>query len=191
MEYMGDNKFWNEKFLNRGKEILPPESMLVKNIEKFKKGTVLDIACGDGRNTLFLLRENFYVTAIDFSDIALERLNNFCASNQYLVKTEKIDLSRVHHLQGIETFDNIIINHYKLRQDILENIHKIINQDGILFINGFGHKHKPNNRIGKEDLIYPTDFEKIKIWFDMIEYIETTDERGFFSTYIFRRRHNI
>ncbi|MFA9376446.1 MAG: class I SAM-dependent methyltransferase [Lachnotalea sp.] len=59
----------------------------------FKKGSFLDIACGDGRNTLFLLENGFDVTGVDFSSKALERLQIFAKQNNYLVNTKQIDLS--------------------------------------------------------------------------------------------------
>lgn len=77
MEYMGNKEYWDEKFANRGDNLLSPEKSLIDNIGYFKRGTILDIACGDGRNTLFLLKKGFKVTGIDFSSKALERLKMF------------------------------------------------------------------------------------------------------------------
>jgi tellurite methyltransferase len=37
-------------------------------------GTVLDVGCGDGRNTLFLLERGLHVTAVDVSGSAIEKL---------------------------------------------------------------------------------------------------------------------
>lgn len=59
MEYMGDKVYWNEKFSVRGDKPLSPERVVVENIKYFKRGTVLDVACGDGRNALLLLEEGF------------------------------------------------------------------------------------------------------------------------------------
>src|SRR3989337_1261007 len=38
-----------------------------------KKGRVLDIACGEGRNALFLAENGYDVDAIDISGVAIER----------------------------------------------------------------------------------------------------------------------
>ena len=187
MDYMGNESYCDKKFSERGEKLLSPESMLVENIGCFKKGTVLDIACGDGRNTIFLLENDFKVTAVDFSEKALERLNKFCELRGYSVITKKVDLSGDNALKDVGVFDNIVINHYRVSKEILDNIYKIINKDGILFVNGFGYKHKVDNRIRKEDLIYSSDFTGLKPWFDLVKCIETEDERGFFSTFIFKR----
>lgn len=187
MDYMGNESYWDKKFSERGEKLLSAENMLVENIGYFKEGAVLDIACGDGRNTIFLLENDFKVTAVDFSEIALERLSKFCEQKGYSVITKKVDLSDDNALKDLGVFDNIVINHYRLSKEILDNIYKIINKDGILFVNGFGHKHKVDNRIRKEDLIYSNDFTGLKPWFDLIKYVQNEDETGFFSTFIFKR----
>jgi 2-polyprenyl-3-methyl-5-hydroxy-6-metoxy-1,4-benzoquinol methylase len=188
MEYMGNKKYWDEKFANRSDNPLSPEKSLVDNVDYFKKGTILDIACGDGRNALFLLEKDFKVTGIDFSSKALERLNMFAKKNNYAINTMQIDLSKLNSLNDIGVFDNILINHYRLSKEGLIDIENHITDKGILFICGFGHNHRIDSRIRKQDLIQPSDFEDIKKSFELIKYIETEDERGFFVTYIFRKR---
>jgi 2-polyprenyl-3-methyl-5-hydroxy-6-metoxy-1,4-benzoquinol methylase len=187
MEYMGNKEFWDDKFASRGDKLLSPEKSLSENITCFKKGSVLDIACGDGRNTLFLLEQGFNVTGIDFSNKALERLRMFAKSNNYAVNTKQIDLSVPNSLNAIGTFDNILINHYRLNKDQLESIESHISEEGILFVCGFGHNHTVDSKIRKEDLLQPTDFEDIKKHFELLKYIEEEDDRGFFVTYIFRK----
>ncbi|MCY6483898.1 methyltransferase domain-containing protein [Clostridium aestuarii] len=153
MEYMGNKEYWDDKFANRNDNPLSPEKSIVENVVYFKKGTILDIACGDGRNSLFLLKKGFRVTGVDFSTKALERLNMFAQRNNYLVNTMQIDLSIPNSLKNIRVFDNIVINHYRLNKEQLEKIESHITDGGILFICGFGYKHQVDSKIRKEDLI--------------------------------------
>lgn len=74
MEYMGNKEYWDDKFANRNDKPLSPEKSVVENIGYFKMGSVLDIACGDGRNALFFTENGFKVTGVDFSSKALARL---------------------------------------------------------------------------------------------------------------------
>ena len=187
MEYMGDKTYWDNKFEVRGDKILSPEKALVNNIGYLKTGTVLDVACGDGRNALYLLKNGFDVTGIDFSNRALERLNTFAKRDGYEVKTKQVDLSISNSLNELKNFDNIVINHYRASKEVLKEILKHINDDGILFVCGFGNKHKVDSKIRQEDLILESDFEEIKNMFDLIKYEENEDERGFFVTYIFKK----
>lgn len=188
MEYMGNKEYWDEKFAKRDDNLLSPEKSLIDGIEYFKRGTILDIACGDGRNTLFLLEKGFKVTGVDFSNKALERLKMFAIKYNYDVDTMQIDLNNPNSLNGIGVFDNILINHYRLNKEQLARIENHISDNGILFICGFGHMHCVDSKIRKQDLIQPADFNDIKKSFELIKYIENIDERGFFVTYIFRKR---
>jgi len=188
MEYMGDNRFWDEKFAGRGDNLLSPEKSLVDCIEYFKEGTVLDLACGDGRNSLFLLEKGFWVTGVDFSSKALERFEMFAKRSNYVVKTMKIDLSKPDALNEIGVFDNIVINHYRLSKEGLASLSNHVSDNGILFVCGFGHKHIADSKIRLQDLIQPSDFEGVEKSFDLIKYIENKDERGFIVTYVFRKR---
>lgn len=188
MEYMGNKEFWDKNFSSRGDKVLEPEASLVSKLKYFKAGSVVDIACGDGRNSLFLLKNNFLVTGVDFSAKALERLERFAADLEYSVDTQQLDLSTPSSLSLIGVFDNIVVNHYRLSREHLKELEQHINKGGILFISGFGHKHKVDQRIRKEDLIYPEDMEVLKHSFDLLEYEEKEDDRGFFVTYVFLRK---
>ncbi|HCO74545.1 MAG TPA: SAM-dependent methyltransferase [Clostridium sp.] len=187
MEYMGNKEYWDDKFENRSDKPLSAEKSIIENIGYFKKGSVLDIACGDGRNTLFFIGEGFQVTGIDFSNKALERLNKFAKRNNYLVHTKQIDLSVINSLKNIGTFDNVLVNHYRLSKNQLEYVGECIADDGILFVCGFGWKHKVDTKIRKDDLIQQTDFEDLNKSFKLIKYSESQDNRGFIVTYIFKK----
>lgn len=188
MEYMGNKAYWDDKFGGRSDSPLSPEKTLVENIDCFKLGSVLDIACGDGRNALFLLERGFQVTGVDFSEKALERLKTFARRNNYEVKTVQADLNAPDALEEIGLFDNVLINHYRLSGAVLTKISSHISKQGILFVCGFGHHHKPDSTIREEELIQPGDFDGIRNAFKLIESYECEDTRGSFVTYIFRKR---
>lgn len=190
MDYIGDVEYWDEKFVSGGNRLLDPEKSLVDNIGYFKKGTLLDVACGDGRNSIFLIERGFQVTGIDFSSKALIKLDTFAKKNNYKVNLKQVDLSKSDSLDDIDLFDNIVINHYRLNKKALSNIKNHIKEDGILFICGFGEKHKIDTKIRKEDLIQYTDLEDVNKSFKLINYIENLDERGFIVTYIFKKNRD-
>lgn len=188
MGYMGDEKYWNGRFEERENTLAGPEEDLVENIHFFKNGSVLDIACGDGRNTLFLLKNNFKVTGIDFSTKALERLNKFMTEEGYAVEMKQLDLSSPNALKDMGVFDNIVVNHYRLSRENLATIKDHISDQGILFVSGHGHKNKPNERFRAEDFIQDTDFDGLKDSFELIKYKEEENQRGFLVTYIFQKK---
>lgn len=188
MNYIGDKQYWDEKFLSRGDKILSPEGSLVENIKYLKNGSLLDVACGDGRNSIFLLEKGFKVTGIDFSSRALERLENFAVRKNLKVSVKQVDLTKQDALKDLGVFDNIVINHYRLSLDNIKNLGKHMAEGGILFVCGFGHKHKVDSKIKEEDLIKPEDFESLHSSFELVRYIENEDDRGFFVIYIFKKK---
>lgn len=188
MDYMGNQIFWDRKFEGRGHKLLSPEVAVVENIGRFKQGTVLDLACGDGRNALFLMKKGFKVTGVDFSSMALKRLAMFAEINNYSVNTLQIDLSKPGVLKELGIFDNILINHYRMNKEQLREIDEHISEEGILFVCGFGHNHKTDLRVRQEDLIRVSDFEDISKSFELLKYQEKIDERGVFVTYIFQKK---
>lgn len=68
-----DRDKWNVKY--RQKHGDPgPSDCLVRHWHRVLPGPALDIACGNGRNSLFLAQKGFRVDSVDISDIAVERL---------------------------------------------------------------------------------------------------------------------
>jgi len=63
---------WNEKWLERlDGRYSEPNRFLVAEVENLKPGRALDLACGVGRNTLWLAERGWRVTAVDYSEVAL------------------------------------------------------------------------------------------------------------------------
>lgn len=50
-----------------------PTALLHEWLPRLARGRALDVACGAGRNALFLAANGFAVTALDISSVALER----------------------------------------------------------------------------------------------------------------------
>ncbi|RDY28211.1 methyltransferase domain-containing protein [Romboutsia weinsteinii] len=188
MNFIGDRDYWNNKYENRDDTLFAPEISLVENIQYLKKGSVLDIACGDGRNALYLIGKGFDVTGIDFSEEALARLYKFADKNNCLINLKQVDLNNTNALKDIGIFDNIIINHYKMNKEGLVDLKNHISKNGILFICGFGEIHKVDIKIKETDLIQSDDFDNITDSFDLINYIKKESSRGYLVTYIYRKK---
>lgn len=187
MEYMGDTTFWDKKFAVRGETLIAPESKLEENLHLLTKGKVLDLACGDGRNTMYCLENGFEVTGVDFSIEALQRLRKFANNKGYDVETKQVDLSVNDPFVDMGVFNNIIVNHYRLGKEQIKALMSHIAPGGILFVNGFGHDHSVDDRIREQDLIIKSDFQELEDHFTLVKYEEYSDSRGFFVTYIYQK----
>lgn len=96
MEYMGNSSYWDRKFENRGLTILPPENLLLRDVDSFHfNGCGLEVACGDGRNLVPLAKKGFDMTGIDFSTVAMERLKNYAKDSDVKIKLYQEDLSEL------------------------------------------------------------------------------------------------
>lgn len=186
--YMGEKLFWENKFLNRKNELMDPDEFLINKVDYLKKGSVLDIACGDGRNSIFLSENGFKVTGVDFSNEALKRLLVFSKERSQIIKVKKLDVSQNNFLDALEIFDNIIINHYKIPLNQLLKLHYKLKKNGILYICGFGEKNKINNGLRKEDLLLKSDINKILDYYDLISFLDKKNDLGYIVQYILKKK---
>ena len=63
---------WNARYAQ--KELLwtaQPNRLFAAEVEGIEPGRALDVACGEGRNAVWLAELGWQVTGIDFSDVAL------------------------------------------------------------------------------------------------------------------------
>ncbi len=65
---------WDEGHTASGPELADPDPTVVGATQGFLPGTVLDLACGRGRHSLWLAEQGWQVTAVDFSRTALDQL---------------------------------------------------------------------------------------------------------------------
>lgn len=189
MDYMGTSKFWDKKFKSKSNKLLEPEQVIGDNIGCFSGSSVLDIACGDGRNSMLFLRRGFKVTGIDFSKEALERLKEF--SKDYIdnLSLIQIDLTNEGCLENIGQYDNAIVCHYRLNKHQLKHMKNIVCQNGTLLITGFSESHVCDERIGKKELIHRSDIDVLLDDFTVVKEEIITDSRGAFVTYILVRNN--
>jgi len=68
-----DRQKWDERHGERADRTDEPGEFLKEWLSELPRGKALDVACGRGRNALYLARENFQVDAIDISPVAIEQ----------------------------------------------------------------------------------------------------------------------
>ena len=65
---------WNKRYA--AKELVwsaGPNALLASELSELAPGRALDAACGEGRNALWLAEKGWRVTAIDFSEVAIDK----------------------------------------------------------------------------------------------------------------------
>lgn len=67
-------QMWDDRHAAREPiEAREPDATLVEEAGRLSPGRALDLGAGDGRNAVWLAREGWDVTAVDFSAVALDR----------------------------------------------------------------------------------------------------------------------
>ncbi|MEO8051740.1 MAG: methyltransferase domain-containing protein [Acidobacteriota bacterium] len=84
---------WDEQYCNEvGTKPPLPHPLLVKATSELRLGRALDLACGTGRNALWLAQRGWSVTAVDGSASAIDLLRNRAAQLGVTVDTQVADL---------------------------------------------------------------------------------------------------
>ena len=74
MNNMSKRERWNERYA--GKELVwsaGPNKLFSQEVQNLAPGKSIDIACGEGRNALWLAEQGWDSTGIDFSDAAIDK----------------------------------------------------------------------------------------------------------------------
>jgi len=113
-----DRDKWNERY--REKELLhstEPSRFLADRLSRIialSPGRLaLDIACGEGRNSLFLARHGFNVIGLDISDVALVKARRRAAEEGLIIDFRLADLED-YEFEGY--FDLIVNCNFLLRE---------------------------------------------------------------------------
>jgi FolB domain-containing protein len=113
-----------------------PADWLMQHRSLLPPGRALDLACGRGRNALYLAREGFQVEAWDRDTEALSALSDRAkALDLSTVTTRLVDLERQPEIPPA-SFDLIIVFYY-LQRDLMPQIVRALKPGGVLVYETF------------------------------------------------------
>lgn len=85
---------WNERYSETGFAYgSEPNDFLRENAGKLPPGKILCLAEGEGRNAVFLAKKGFDVTAVDLSEVGLEKAKNLAEEANVKIRTVCADLA--------------------------------------------------------------------------------------------------
>jgi SAM-dependent methyltransferase len=84
---------WNE-WLVKGNFNHKPNQLLVDSVKGKKPGTALDLACGQGRNVVFLATQGWKATGVDIADVGLRLTKEAAAAQKVKVETIQADVEK-------------------------------------------------------------------------------------------------
>jgi SAM-dependent methyltransferase len=138
---------WNKRYKEGPEMLRQPEPLLVRAYDQFlahrKPGLALDVAGGNGRHALWLMRRGWRVKLIDVSEIAIEQAQHNARAypqtamlgSLKALTTEVVDLTTTRDL-GVERYDLIVVFYY-LQRELFPSLIAALKAGGILIYQTF------------------------------------------------------
>lgn len=167
---MNQQEFWNGKFSKadyfygtKANEFLASNISLLKNHKK-----LLCLGEGEGRNALFFAKNNFEVSAIDASNLGLEKLENRAKKEKLDIKTVCMDLN---DWIVLEKYDVIVASYLHMfrneREELFRKIENSLNSNGYFVGEFFSTKQLEFSSGGPKDLDLLYTIEDFSNYFNL------------------------
>jgi SAM-dependent methyltransferase len=152
-----------------------PNVFLAEAVGVLEPGKALDLACGDGRNARWLAGLGWTVTAVDFSDVAIERAREVSAEAGLDIDFQIHDLTR--WTPPRQAFDLVAVVNLQITHDLLgpviQRAAAAVAPGGTLFVVGH-HSDNLEGGVGgpqHPDVLY-TDTDLVG-WCDDLEVVSS------------------
>ncbi len=160
---MNARERWNERYAQPDREWMPetPAEWLVEHERLLAGGgRALDVACGDGRNALYLAQLGYMVDAIDVSDVAIDALRATTEARglTMTIVPRVVDLEREPLPAG--PYDVIVMTNF-LQRDLFGPLQDALAPGGLLVfetlaqvhVDELGHRFNPDYLVQPGELL--------------------------------------
>ena len=114
----------------RGSEDAPTQ-LLLETTPGLQPGTAVDLACGTGRNALYLAEHGWTVTAIDGAETAVRVLHRRAADRHLTITARVADLTSPEFSLPEDAFDLVVIAYY-LQRDLFPKVKSAVRCGGLV-----------------------------------------------------------
>ena len=139
-------QIWEERYSNPSQYLFGKEPVLsLKNhVQSLKKGKVLDIGMGEGRNAVFLAQEGFTVEGIDCSAKAIEKAKQLAQEKGVTIeaKTQNLDF----FLMPLMKYDSVVMTYFKPLPRFFSEIRRGLVQGGTFLLEAYTTEHMKGNQ---------------------------------------------
>jgi SAM-dependent methyltransferase len=184
-----DTEKWNEKYASRPGALGSPDRFLSDNLSYLAKGTVLDVACGNGRNSIFLASSGFSVMGVDISQVALAQLDQFSNAKKLSVTTKRIDLEHgeTDFSATFKPYGNIVIINYKPGDLLWKALPTLLVTGGVLVYCTFNTKHHEKHGFPERFCIEPGLYKTPPPSLSLLSFEEREETAQSRDGYIFQK----
>lgn len=145
---------WNERYAR--KELVwtaEPNRRFASEVGGLEPGRALDLACGEGRNAVWLAERGWRVTGVDFSDVAIAKARQLAASRG--VDVEWVVADVLEHEPGRRAFELVAVLYLQLPPDelvrALRTAAEAVAPGGTLFVLGHDTTNLEHGHGGPKD----------------------------------------
>ncbi len=171
-----DKKYATKKYLF-GREAIP---FLQDHVDLLPKGHVLDLAMGEGRNSVYLATKGFQVTGVDISAEGLKKAATLAAELGVTITTVVADLES--YEIPANSFDVIICTYY-LQRDLFPKIATALKPGGIALIETYTMDHiQYSPRFNKAFLLEPNELLTMLPGLRVLRYQEVDTGQAAFAS---------
>jgi tellurite methyltransferase len=124
---------WNERYRAGEQLFETPSPLVARFAADLAPGLALDLACGPGRNALYLAEQGWRVTAVDGSPIAIERLRAHARMKNLEIDARVADLERGEFQIQPATYDLICCCYY-LQRDLFPPMKSGVRPGGMAIV---------------------------------------------------------
>ena len=126
---------WNSRWREKADDSWVPDPWLLRVRPMLPYGRALDIACGRGRNALYLAEQGMSVTALDVSEEALAQLAAEAARRNLPVETRRVDLEATPQL-SVNAYD-LVLEFFYLHRPLLPQLLEAVRPGGVVVLRTF------------------------------------------------------
>lgn len=159
-----DQRGWDERY---GASQLVwgsgPNRFLVEEVTDLRPGTALDVACGEGRNAIWLASTGWQVVGVDFSPVGLEKARQLATQWGVTVDWVQAELTT---WEPPSTYDLVVVMYLHLpgdlRRGVLTRMARAVAPGGTLLVvahdllnlsEGVGGPQDPAVLYGPDDVV--------------------------------------
>lgn len=160
-----ESQRWDE--LYRSREQLfsgNPNPVLVTEISDLPPGQALDVGCGEGADAQWLARRGWHVTAVDISEVALNRAAAAAADVESRVSWARADLAATPLPAG--SFDLVSLHYFPLKRQpghaALHGLLDAVAPGGTLLFTSHAHTDlAPSGDFDPDDYYQPEEIARL------------------------------
>lgn len=140
-----DESYWNAYYENQfaqnravGVDVEPPSLFAGAMLEQYmeKGNSLVELGCGNGRDSLFFAENGMYVTGIDVSEVAIRELQQKNTNHCIFVCDDFVNAQAIYQIQYDYCYSRFTLHAINEEQEtqILGKAYQMLKPNGYLFI---------------------------------------------------------